>query len=175
MVVNSGNWGFFLQKCLGGWRRGCGGATWKSMIGRADASSWTGACGPGPPVHRGPDQRGKSPFNLDRPCPSDGPSCLRAAGGGGRPTRGGTRRRAPARLAGAANIELPDTKSREKSSMRKRGRWGGSPGARRGWKSTGGDGSAAETTGGGALRRRCCGEGGEKGRGAGWRGGAASP
>jgi hypothetical protein len=88
MVVNSGNWGFFLQKCLGGWRRGCGGATWKSMIGRADASSWTGACGPGPPVHRGPDQRGKSPFNLGRPRRSDGPGRVQVTGCGGRPARG---------------------------------------------------------------------------------------
>jgi hypothetical protein len=30
--------GFFLQNCLGGWLRGCGGATWWAAVGCADAS-----------------------------------------------------------------------------------------------------------------------------------------
>jgi hypothetical protein len=34
--------------------------------------------GLGPSVDRGPDQRGMPPFDLDRPCQSDGPGCLRA-------------------------------------------------------------------------------------------------
>jgi hypothetical protein len=38
--------------------------------------------GPGPPVHRGPIQGIRPPFDLGRPCPSHGPGRMWATGGG---------------------------------------------------------------------------------------------
>jgi hypothetical protein len=59
-----------LQNCHGSRRVSHGSDTWRAAIGRADAggdaSVWTGVRGPGPPVHRGPNQGLRIPFNLGR-------------------------------------------------------------------------------------------------------------
>jgi hypothetical protein len=77
----------------------------------------------------------RAPFDLGRPCPSDGPGRTQATGGGETAGPAAERRQSSPTMAGKA---FPCSKSREKDSGRKRGRWGGSPWARRGRKSTGG-------------------------------------
>jgi hypothetical protein len=75
-----------------------------------------------------------------------------------------------------AGIELRCAKIDGKCMERKRKRRGSLPRGRRGGGSTGdGDPAAVAAGGGGAPRRRHCGEGGEEGRGAGWRGGLDAP
>jgi hypothetical protein len=65
---------------------------------------WTGACGLGPPVHRGPIQGVRPPFDLGRPCPSDGPSRMWATGGGETAGAGGGAAAAHRRLAGDGGL-----------------------------------------------------------------------
>jgi hypothetical protein len=89
---------------------------------------------------------------------------------------GGSRRRAPARFAGDAGRVFPCTKNHGKGMNRKRrGRENLPRGRRGGRHGGGGDRRRGRGSGGELRRRRCCGEGGEKGRGAGWRGGLGAP
>jgi hypothetical protein len=98
-------------------------------------------------------------------------ACLPSGGGAARAVAG-----PPASSPAAANRELRCAKTVSKRMEKKRRRREILPGGRRGGGSTRDSGPAAGASGGGgAPRLRLCGEGGEEGRGAGWRGGPDAP
>jgi hypothetical protein len=156
-----------LQSCLGGRRMSCGGDTWRLAVGCADASSdvsvtWlmTSAvdrpCGLGPPVYRGPIQRGAPPFNLGRPPDrAAGGAMARAAALQGA-ARDGCRRRARRKIAGDSQKNFPCTKIHGKITKMKRRTWGAYREAWKGGRGTGGIDRAARWSSGGELRRRRC-------------------
>jgi hypothetical protein len=98
------------------------------------------------------------------------------AGDGGRPETSGVRQEAAAELAGDGRESVPVLEIARKRLQEEEGKM---------WKLTRGSEGREEhqwrrsrrrSDGRAVLqRRRCCGEGGEKEKGAGWRGGAAAP